>query len=428
MEKPLNHRSARAIADGIRQRQFSAEEVMAVCLEAVAVQESKLGAWAFLDPDLALSRARLADRMQAEGLPLGPLHGVPVGVKDVFDTCDMPSEYGSTFHNGRRPRLDAAVVTHLRRSGAIIMGKTTTSEFGMYHQSKARNPHDPTRSAGVSSSGSAVAVTAHMVPLAIGTQHTASTLLPAAFCGCVGFKPSFGFADMCGSNILVPRLAQLGLLARDADDIVLLANVFREDAEVPTPRRPLLGVLRDPVAKVAPPDVLKCFDAWVADLSIDYVDVALPVVFDEAFEVVMTLLDAHLARRFGDVDPASFEAFCQPLQDCIGRGKAVIASDYLAANQRADEMTKAADRLLCEFDALVTLAAPTEATPIGEGPGSGMLTMPWSLCGLPTISLPVLKGSAGLPLGVQLVGRRSGDGTLLETARRVSAAVAATGS
>ncbi|MGL4441870.1 MAG: amidase [Bosea sp. (in: a-proteobacteria)] len=426
METPLNHRSARAIGDGIQQRQISAEQVMAACLEAVAVQESKLGAWAFLDPDLALSRARLADRMQAEGLPLGPLHGVPVGVKDVFDTCDMPSEYGSAFHSGRRPGLDAAVVTHLRRSGAIIMGKTTTSEFGMYHQSKARNPHDPTRSAGVSSSGSAVAVTAHMVPLAIGTQHTASTLLPAAFCGCVGFKPSFGFADMCGSNILVPRLAQLGLLARDVGDIALLADVFREQVEAPPPRRPIIGVLRGPVAKVAPPDVLKCFDAWVAELPIDHVDVALPVIFEEAFEMVMTLLDAHLARRFGDVDSASFEAFCGPLQECIQRGKAVTASAYLAANQRADEMTEAADKLLCEFDALVTLAAPTEATPICEGPGSGVLTMPWSLCGLPTISLPALKGPTGLPLGVQLVGQRSGDGHLLDIARHISAAVLAT--
>jgi Asp-tRNA(Asn)/Glu-tRNA(Gln) amidotransferase A subunit family amidase len=203
----LDISNARACTAAIRQGRISSLELTEACLARIDARENVINAWAFLDPDLARRRARFADEWQAQGLPLGPLHGVPVGVKDVFDTADMPSEYGSPLYRGRRPESDAAAVSRLRAAGAIVIGKTVTSEFGMYHPSKTRNPVDPSRSAGVSSSGSAAAIADGMVPLALGTQHTASTLLPASFCGVVGFKPSFGFTDMSGSNILVPRLA-----------------------------------------------------------------------------------------------------------------------------------------------------------------------------------------------------------------------------
>ncbi|WFU40242.1 amidase [Bradyrhizobium sp. CB82] len=181
-------------------------------------------AWSYLDRDLGCEQARRADARQAVGEPLGPLHGLPVGVRDVFDTADMPSEYGSALYRARVPEADAAAVSKLHEAGAIILGKTATSEFGMYHPPPTRNPHDLLRSPGVSSSGSAAAVVDYRTPLALGTQHTASTTLPASFCGAFAFKPSLGFTKMTGSNILVP--AHLGLLARSVDDLALFAGAF----------------------------------------------------------------------------------------------------------------------------------------------------------------------------------------------------------
>ena len=228
--KRLNELSARTIVSAIRDRRLTAISVMEACLERIAVREPQVKAWSFLDADLARERARQADEWQAAGYPLGPLHGLPVGVKDVFDTSDMPSEYGSGSLRGRRPTEDADAVSMLHGAGALIVGKTSTSEFGMYHPSPTHNPLDLSRSPGVSSAGSAAAVVDHMVPLALGTQHTASTTLPASFCGAFAFKPSLGFTSMRGSNVLVPRMAHVGLLARSVDDLTLFAGAFDRQA------------------------------------------------------------------------------------------------------------------------------------------------------------------------------------------------------
>lgn len=414
----INLMSATDLARGIRGRMLSARDAVGSCLARIAARDPELHAWAFIDPKIALERARLADDWQAQGLPLGPLHGVPVGIKDVFDTCDLPSEYGSSLYRGRRPERDAAVVAVLRRAGAIILGKTTTSEFGMYHQSAARNPHAPDRSAGVSSSGSAVAVVDHMVPIAIGTQHTASTLLPASFCGAVGFKPSFGFTDMTGSNILVPRLAQLGLLARDVEDLSLLVAVFSDRAARPlVARQPSrIGIVRGPSWSSVDQPVAAAFERWLPTLGSSTADVQLPDIFSAATETVMTLLDAHLANRFGQIDAAAFAALCLPLRDCITRGQAIRASRLIEANDYADALALGAQEIFEDVDLLITLSAPTEATFFADGPGSGMLTIPWSLCGLPTISLPLLKGANALPVGVQLIATQGDDRRLMEYA------------
>jgi Asp-tRNA(Asn)/Glu-tRNA(Gln) amidotransferase A subunit family amidase len=416
--RALNLLGATDIASGIRRGDFCAREVVESCLARVLERESTLQAFAYLDAEAALRRARLADAWQAEGLPLGPLHGVPIGIKDVFDTADMPSEYGSPMYRGRRPARDAAVVALLRQAGALIIGKTTTSELGMYHQSAARNPHDPSRSAGVSSSGSAVAVADHMIPVGIGTQHTASTLLPASFCGTVGFKPSFGLVDMTGSNILVPRLAHLGVLARDVIDVKLLLDVFSgADTSPLVGRRPLrIGVIRGPEWPLVDAGIVAIFDSWIAGLDLHTIDVEPPAGFDETTNVVMTLLDAHLGFRFKDIDAATFAACCPPLRGCIARGHEVSVASLTSAHARADALRQHVNDLFVDVEVLVTLTAPTEATRVAEGPGSGALTMPWSLCGLPTISLPLLSGPAGLPVGVQMIAAAGQDRRLLEAA------------
>ncbi|CCE06230.1 2-alkenal reductase [Bradyrhizobium sp. STM 3843] len=414
----LNELSARTIVDAIRGRRLTAISVMEACLERIAIREPEVKAWSFLDADAARQRARLADEYQASGLPLGPLHGLPVGVKDVFDTSNMPSEYGSQSLRGRRPTEDADAVSLLHRAGAVVVGKTSTSEFGMYHPSPTHNPLDLSRSPGVSSAGSAAAVVDRMVPLALGTQHTASTTLPASFCGAFAFKPSFGFASMQGSNVLVPRMAHIGLLARSLDDLTLFAGAFDHSlADVEVLRHPpRLGLVRGPGWDSVSPDARQALDRLVAGLPVAVVNVDLPSEFDMALEVVLGLLNAHLANRFGALPEQTFRSFCPPLQEGIVAGRSLSAARYLELEAMADRLSALAAALLCDHDALLTLSAPGEATRLEEGPGSGVLSMPWSLCGLPTVSLPLLRGMNDMPIGVQLVGRHGGDRELLGVA------------
>lgn len=413
--KPLNEWPARTIVGAIRDRRLTAAAVMEACLERIAAREPQVKAWSFLDAGLARERARQADKWQAAGFPLMPLHGLPVGVKDVFDTSDMPSEYGSASLRGRRPAEDADAVSVLLGAGALIIGKTATSEFGMYHPSPTHNPLDLSRSPGVSSAGSAAAVVDKMVPLALGTQHTASTTLPASFCGAFAFKPSFGFASMRGSNVLVPRMAQIGLLARSVDDLALFAGAFDGRlAELdPMDGPPRLGMVCGPGWETASTDAREGLDRLLAGLPAAVAAVELPSDFDAAIEAVHGLLNAHLAYRFGSSPEQTFRSYCGPLQQGIVTGRALSATEYLKFDAMADRLSVHAARLFIDHDVLITLSAPGEATRLEEGPGSGVMSMPWSLCGLPTLSLPLLRGASDLPIGVQLIGRRGGDRSLL---------------
>ncbi|WKA30487.1 amidase [Bradyrhizobium roseum] len=416
--KPLTELPARTIVRAIRDRRLTAASVMEACLERIAAREPEVKAWSFLDADLARERAWQADKWQAAGFPLTPLHGLPVGVKDVFDTSDMPSEYGSASLRGRRPTEDADAVSVLLGAGALIIGKTSTSEFGMYHPSPTHNPLDLSRSPGVSSAGSAAAVVDNMVPLALGTQHTASTTLPASFCGAFAFKPSFGFTSMRGSNVLVPRMAHIGLLARSVDDLALFAGAFdgRLGELEAIPHPPRLGLVCGPGWEMASDAAREALDRLVAGLPATVAAVELPSDFDRAIEIVHGLLNAHLAYRFGLSPPETFRNFCAPLQQGIIAGRELSAMDYLKLEAMADRLSAHAARLFLDHDVLITLSAPGEATRLEDGPGSGVMSMPWSLCGLPTMSLPLLRGANGLPIGVQLIGRRGGDRNLLRVA------------
>src|SRR5438105_15879843 len=212
--------AARSIRDGV----ISSEQLVEACLARVRETDEQVQAWTFLDPDYALAQARAADAWRSEGRPTGPLHGVPVSVKDIFDTADMPTENGSVLHAGRTPSRDATVVSMLRAAGAVIMGKTVTTEFAYFSPGKTRNPHNPEHTPGGSSSGSAAAVATEMVPLALGSQTNGSTIRPAAFCGVLGFKPTHGLISRHGVLELSRTLDHVGLFARTIDDIALLAE------------------------------------------------------------------------------------------------------------------------------------------------------------------------------------------------------------
>ncbi|WP_316182298.1 amidase [Bradyrhizobium sp. SZCCHNRI1009] len=411
--------TATAAASAIRERRLSAATLLEACLARIAARDGEVHAFTHVAVDAAREQAFLADKAQSEGRLSGPLHGLPVGVKDVFDTIDMPSEYGSSLLRHRRPAADAAAVAMLRRSGAIIIGKTTTSEFGMYHPSATRNPSDLGRSPGVSSAGSAAAVVDRMVPLALGTQHTASTVLPASFCGAHAFKPSFGFASMEGSNILVPRLAQIGYLARSVQDLCLFAGAFDpvvDSAADRIGRPPRLAVVRGPGFEQVAPDAGEALTAFIGALPVAVHELDLPSEFGDAIEVALGLLNAHLAARFGDLPQHLAAKLCPPLRDGIAAGIALGAKRYIELNASADRLIGLTSKLFAQHDVLVTLSAPGEATRLDEGPGSGSLAMPWSLCGLPVVSLPLLCGAHGLPIGLQLIGRHGSDRELLQSA------------
>lgn len=412
--------SAYAAAAAIRAGKLTASALLEACLSRIEAREPDVRAWSHLDPQAAREQARLADARQRAGEPLSPLHGLPIGVKDVFDTCDMPSEYGSMLLRGRQPEADAAPVRVLRRAGAIVVGKTATSEFGMYHPSPTRNPRDLLRSPGVSSAGSAAAVVDHMVPLALGTQHTASTTLPASFCGAFAFKPSLGFTSMEGTNILVPRLAHIGFLARSVNDLALFAGAFNptlgtviSDSITPAPR---LALVRGPAWETASTDARAALDALLSSLPSAVLELPLPEEFDRALEVTLGLLNAHLASRFGGLPAQDFALLCPPLRAGVEAGRALSAIQYLELDALADRLAAMAAMLFEHHDVLVTLSTLGEAMPLEDGPGSGAMSMPWSLCGLPTVSLPLLQGAHGLPIGVQLIGPRGGDRNLLQAA------------
>ena len=238
---------SQAAAD-IRDGRISSVELVTACLDRVAEVDADVQAWAFLDREHALAQARALDEHRAHGRALGPLHGVPVGIKDIFDTADMPTELGSPLWAGRTPRRDAAAVARLRAAGAVIMGKTVTTEYAYFHPGKTRNPHDRERTPGGSSSGSAAAVAAHMVPGAIGSQTNGSVIRPAAYCGVVGFKPTHGLIPRTGALMLSRTLDHVGVIARTVEDAALLAEVMAGfDEEDPDTR----AVARPPLAAVA---------------------------------------------------------------------------------------------------------------------------------------------------------------------------------
>src|SRR3954453_15767712 len=246
MPDPLSlsaHQAAREIAAG----QLRAEALMTACLERIAAREPEIGAWQYLDPEAALEAARRCDA----SAPSGPLHGIPIAVKDLIDTADMPTGYGSGIYARHRPGSDAACVALARAAGAIVMGKTVTTEFACFMPGKTANPRNPQHTPGGSSSGSAAAVADLMAPLAFGTQTAGSVIRPAAFCGIVGYKPSFGTIPRAGVKMLCDSLDTIGTMARNVADAAFFAGVIAGRPELrdvaPSEAPPLFGLYRTPM-------------------------------------------------------------------------------------------------------------------------------------------------------------------------------------
>lgn len=437
----LNWLTASDAAQLLREGAISAEMLIEACLARVTEIEPTVQAWTFLDPEHALAQARALDGRRQQGQPMGPLHGIPVGVKDIIDTADMPTEDGTALHAGRMPTQDATVISMLRSAGAVILGKTVTTELATYAPGKTRNPHDPLHTPGGSSSGSAAAVAAGMVPLAIGTQTNGSVIRPAAFCGVVGFKPSRGLIPRTGILRQSRALDTVGVMARTVSDVALLMECIvghdpddpdtaplarppfcRIAAETP-PLPPSFAFVRTPVWERVDGETAAAFEELRDHLGDRSEERVLPDAVGEAWHWHRTIMETDIASSFAADYARGAERMSDSLRGQIERGRRTLATDYLSALAQLPRLEAGFANLFDEFDAILTPAAPGTAPTGLESTGDPAFATLWTLCGMPAITLPLFTGANGLPIGVQLVGPRGGDARLLRTAQWLLRAV-----
>ena len=427
--------AARLIRDGV----VNAEELVAACLAHIAAGDDEIQAWAFLDPEYALTQARALDQLRLSGQPIGALHGIPIAIKDIFDTADMPTEYGSPIHAGRTPSRDATAVSLLRGAGAVIMGKAVTTEFAFLNPGKTRNPYNSAHTPGGSSSGSAAAVAAHMVPLAIGTQTAGSTIRPAAYCGVVGFKPTHGLISRYRASPLSRTLDHVGLFARTIDDIALLAEQLvaydendpdtRPRARIPfstisseePPLAPVFALIKTPMWERVDQDTKEGFTEIVEQLGEQVEEVELFPSARDAWQWHQTIMGAEVAFNFEREWETSRALLSPQLRAQIERGREIGALEYQRVLKQISPLYGSFVELFEQrYDAILTAAAPSAAPHGLSNTGDPAFCTLWTLCGMPSLTVPLLQSSDGLPIGVQLVGPRGSDARLLRTARWLS--------
>ncbi|HET9736241.1 MAG TPA: amidase [Burkholderiales bacterium] len=438
----LNWFSASDAARAIRDGAITSEQLVQACLARVGEVEDKVQAWQHLDPEHALAQARARDQDRREGRPVGPLHGVPVGIKDIIDTADMPTEDGTVLHAGRQPVRDAAVVSLLRAAGAVIMGKTVTTECATYAPGKTRNPHNPAHTPGGSSSGSAAAVAAGMVPLALGSQTNGSVIRPAAFCGVYGFKPTHGLIPRTGVMKLSRALDHVGVFARSLEDVALACEQlaghdegdpdtrprarppFLQTVQQEPPLPPLIAFVRGPVWERAAADTREAFEELVAALGDRVEEVELPASAVNALAWHQTLMEAEMAANLDLEWEKGRDRLSESLRKQLARGRETSALEYQKALARIPMLNDAFGEIYARYSAILTPAAAGTA-PLGlEATGDPAFCTLWTLCGMPAVTLPLMHGANGLPLGAQLVGPRGDDARLLCNARWLAAQVA----
>lgn len=423
------------LRDRLARGALRAVDLAQACLDRIAAIEPTIQAWAWLDGDHVMAQAQALDAHRATGRPIGPLHGLPVGLKDVIDTARMPTVNGTELDAGRVPVADAWLVGQLKAAGAIIMGKTVSTELAFLHPGKTRNPYDPERTPGGSSSGSAAAVAAGMVPLAIGTQTGGSVIRPAAFCGVVGFKPTFGAIPRTGVLVQSPSLDTIGVFARTVEDAALVGEALfghhpadRATRPMPHPRLletarsappvvPTLAFVRPPGFDTADEVTKAAFAELVETLGERCFEAPLPNAFDEAATIRERINFAEMARHYFTYERRGRDRLSPVMQETLDAGKAIPARDYIAALDWPDVLNAGLEEIFDRCDAIVTPATLGPA-PVGlAGTGSPLFNGLWTLCGTPAVTVPLMADAGGLPMGVQLVGRRGDDARLLRTAR-----------
>jgi Asp-tRNA(Asn)/Glu-tRNA(Gln) amidotransferase A subunit family amidase len=417
--EPANLLTATAAAMRVAAGELTSERLVGACLERIAERDGDVCAWEYVDPAAALAEARARDSTP----PRGPLHGVPVGVKDIIDTADMPTGYGSPIWRGHRPARDAACVALVRAAGGIILGKTVTTELAYFSPGPTANPHDLGRTPGGSSSGSAAAVADHMVPVAFGTQTAGSIIRPAAFCGVVGYKPSFGTISRSGVLPFAESLDTVGSLAGSVADAALLVSVAagRPDLLVGDGPglAPRVAVYRSAAWEQVSAGSQAALDGAarrLAEAGGDVSDAALPEWFAELPEAQATVMAFEAARSFAP-ERREHDARLSPrLRALLDEGAGRSPADYLDALGLARAGHQELAALFRRYELILTPSAPGVA-PVGlDSTGDPRFNRAWTLLGAPCVHLPTGSGEDGLPVGIQLVGRPGDDARVLAMA------------
>ncbi|MEK9950586.1 MAG: amidase [Curvibacter sp.] len=422
MATPKLHELGAAQAVALLQRrELKAEDLVRACLERVAARNDDIHAFTQVDAVSALAQARALDAGPVRGL----LHGLPLGVKDLFDTTDLPTAYGSAVYAHHRPAADAASVTLCREAGAVVLGKTVTTEFAYFTPGPTVNPHNALHTPGGSSSGSAAAVADHMVPLALGTQTAGSIIRPAAYCGVVGYKPSLGRVVHAGVKSLSPTLDVIGGFGRSVEDAALLGAVLTGDLRLlDTPMHGTLriGLFPSPSWPEADADTQKTWTQATQALarnSDHCQDLALAQDFGELIQLQKDVMSYEMARSLSFERLRHREALSPALQALLDTGMAISGAQHAAHLQRTADWRLRIDALFERHDVLLT-PSTTGAAPEGlAATGDPLFCRSWSLLGLPAVHLPLLRNAKGLPVGLQLVGRMSEDHKLLAAARHI---------
>ncbi len=416
-----NESDATALVQRLSRREITAEAVLRDCLDRIAEREPEVQAWQHLDVNAALERARDLDRGAVRGL----LHGLPVGVKDLFDTHDMPTTYGSSIYASHQPRADAACVALCREQGAVVVGKTVTTEFATFTPGKTRNPHRLTHTPGGSSSGSAAAVADRMVPLAFASQTAASVIRPAAFCGIVGYKPSFGKINRSGVKPLSDSLDTIGFLARSVDDAALFAAAAGGDRSLldietgSSPRIALCQTHEWPHAGEDTRHAMMLAGQRLGLAGVRVRDLQLPLLFSELLRTQKEVMAHELARSLADERLRHSQALSPGLAALLRQGQAIPAEQQWGNIQLAYAARAKLSSVFGDVDAMLAPSSIGEAPATLTETGDPVFGRVWTLLGLPCVHLPFTVGATGMPVGLQVVGRYGEDRATLGIARQL---------
>ena len=424
MKKPERLSATEAVRL-IAARELNSETLLRACLERIAEREPQVCAWAHLDADSALARAREIDRTGAQGL----LAGLPLAVKDVIDTADMPTQYNSPIYRGFRPKADAACVALAQRAGAIVLGKSVTTEFASRMPGPTRNPHNLAHTPGGSSSGTAAAVADFMVPFGFGTQTGGSVIRPAAFCGVVGYKPTYGTINAAGLKHLSESLDTIGVMGRTVADCALLVHAVSSrglpdfDAALPGPRIALCRTSRWSNASPETHALLERAASVLSARGAGVRDFALPQHFDRVYDDQLVIAGFEAARAFAWEMNTHPEGLSEHMRQHVRKHLDTPHAEYVEALRHARECRAEFARATADFDVLLTPSAPGCA-PEGIGStGNSLFNRNWTTLHVPCVTIPVPAEAAALPLGLQLVGRHDEDERVLLAAEWVRRAL-----
>ena len=431
-ETPPACPTARAMVAGMRDGSMTATAAVEACLAVIAAREPVVGAWMIIDAEAALAQARAVDAARRLGDKLPPLAGVPLAVKDNIDTADFPTGYGSAIYEGHRPLADAACVAQAKAAGLIVLGKTVTTELAYYAPGKTTNPHDPEHTPGGSSQGSAAAVGAGMVPLAFGTQTAGSVIRPAAYCGVVGFKPSWGTIPRPGVKVLSDWLDTVGLFARDVADVAFAVAALTGRpawaAEPEAGRRFTVAVLREPYPGAIEPEAVRALDRAAEALESaghHVVDCPTPPAWQQIPRLQRLVMAYDMDKALAHERRANEASLSSIMKTYLDEGRGTSARAYDAALATTRETQREVDLVFGAADVILSPPAAGEAPKGLHATGDPAFNRLWTQLQLPCLALPAGRGPNGLPVGVQVAARTGQDALLLAAAAALEAALAA---